>query len=500
VDAATDDTQAGALSPGTIVSDRYKIISLLGEGGMGAVYRAEHVHMKKAYALKVLLSDLAKQPEIVARFEREAIAAGNIEHPNVVAATDFGRLPDGAFFLVMELVAGRGLRDELAKGPIEPARALPIIRGVISAVEAAHAKNIVHRDLKPENVMLVARDDDADFPKVLDFGIAKMDVSFASSGSTDAPAPGGAVLTRMGMIMGTPEYMAPEQALGQEVDARADLYALGVILYEMLAGKPPFHGEPLMVMRAQVMNDAPPLPDAITQALPGIAGVMARALSKEPGTRFQTAQELRAALEDLSIPFAAPSAPDLDRPTMNASPQALARAATSAGEPVDAIGPTSAYAAVVVPPAASAGAFQLKRWHIAAAVGTTLIGFLLVTLLFVRAGSSRDGSTARAVAAPTEKSSPDETAPPADPSAAASAAASATAATEPATAPADSSDIVDLDDEPAPSASATAATPRRKAAANPRTLKKPATRKPAAKPRRTGPGGIYVPPPSKWFK
>ena len=498
MDAATDDNQAGALSPGTIVSDRYKIISLLGEGGMGSVYRAEHVHMKKAYALKVLLSDLAKQPEIVARFEREAIAAGNIEHPNVVAATDFGRLPDGAFFLVMELVSGRGLREELAKGPLEPARALSIIRGVLSAVEAAHAKNIVHRDLKPENVMLVARDDDADFPKVLDFGIAKMDVSVASSGSTDAPAPGGAVLTRMGMIMGTPEYMAPEQALGQDVDARADLYALGIILYEMLAGKPPFHGEPLMVMRAQVMNDAPPLPEAITQALPGMSGVMARALAKEPTARFQTAQELRAALEDLSVPFAAPSAPDLDRPTMNASPQAIARSAAGGpGEAVDAIGPTSAYAPVVVPPATRAGAFQLKKWHVAAAAGTTLLGFLLVTLLFVRSGSSRAASTAQAATVTTEASPAADPSTAADPSAAASAPAPEASAADPAVAAADSSDVVDLDDEPAASASPTAAT--KKKVTKPRAVKKPATRKPAPK-RRTGPGGIYVPPPSKWFK
>jgi len=226
------------IAPGDIISDRYRVVDKIGEGGMGAVFRAEHVHMRKMVALKVLLSELARHEEVVARFEREAVSAANIEHPNVATATDFGRLPDGSFFLVMEYVPGRSLRAELENGRLEPARALKITRGILGAIEAAHLKNIVHRDLKPENVMLVERDGDPDFVKVLDFGIAKTDVM------TGDPAKPG--LTRTGAVMGTPEYMAPEQAVGQQVDARSDLYSLGIIMYEMLAGFPPFSGEPIV--------------------------------------------------------------------------------------------------------------------------------------------------------------------------------------------------------------------------------------------------------------
>src|SRR3954465_1194682 len=151
------------------------------------------------------------------------MAAGNIEHPNVAGATDFGKLADGAVFLVLEFVSGHSLRDEIARGPFAVDRARHISRQISSALSAAHAQGIVHRDLKPENVMLVEKGGDPDFVKVLDFGVAKVRVG-------EATGPG--ALTSVGAILGTPDYMAPEQALGSEIDARADLYAIGVILYE----------------------------------------------------------------------------------------------------------------------------------------------------------------------------------------------------------------------------------------------------------------------------
>ncbi len=168
------EATAQRLEIGAIVADRYRVVGFLGEGGMGAVYRVEHQHIRKAYALKVLHRSLMTMPEAVARFEREAVAAGSIDHPNVAAATDFGRLPDGSFFLILEFVPGRSLRDALEGGPLDPLRASKIMRGIVAGVGAAHAKGIVHRDLKPENVMLVAHDGDPDFVKVLDFGIAKV--------------------------------------------------------------------------------------------------------------------------------------------------------------------------------------------------------------------------------------------------------------------------------------------------------------------------------------
>src|SRR5580692_1688622 len=170
-----DPAQTGVLEPGTIIAERYRVDSLLGEGGMGKVYAAEHVHMRKQVAIKVLHPEMSTTPEVVARFEREAVAAGKITHPNVAAATDFGRLADKSFFLVLEYVAGTDLRKAVGKGALPPERAVHIVRQIAAAVGAAHAAGVVHRDLKPENIMLVERDGDPDFVKVLDFGIAKID-------------------------------------------------------------------------------------------------------------------------------------------------------------------------------------------------------------------------------------------------------------------------------------------------------------------------------------
>src|SRR5689334_327996 len=241
---------------GRVLSERYRIEALLGEGGMGAVYLAEHVLMRKRLAVKVLHAEMTRLPEMVARFEREAMAAAHIEHPNVAAATDFGKLDNGAFFLVLEYIEGSSLRDLIEKGPLATQRALHIAHQIASALARANALGIVHRDLKPENVMLVDRDGDPDFVKVLDFGIAKVPVGeLASRGSAND---GGQVLTQLGMVYGTPEYMAPEQALGQEVDARADLYALGVILFEMLAGVRPFDAESKVTLLGMKVTSDPP--------------------------------------------------------------------------------------------------------------------------------------------------------------------------------------------------------------------------------------------------
>ena len=292
------------LTPGTMVSDRYRIVSLLGEGGMGAVYSAEHVHMRKQVAVKVLHAEMCSHEEVTKRFENEAIAAAHIEHPNVAAATDFGRLPNGSCFLVLEYLRGRSLRDEIAKGPIEVDRALRILRGIAAGVGAAHNKQIIHRDLKPENVMLIERGGDPDFPKVLDFGIAKIDPS--------APQATGKAITRVGAVFGTPEYMAPEQAVGDTVDARADLFALGVIFIEMLAGKCPFEGKPLDILRERILAEGPP-------DLSGVAHVGARELIgklvvRKPEGRLQSAAELVAAIDAqlASTRASAPTAPPSD--------------------------------------------------------------------------------------------------------------------------------------------------------------------------------------------
>ncbi len=284
---------------GLTLSGRYLIERLIGEGGMGAVYLAEHMHIRKRVAVKVLHPEMSRLPEVVARFEREAMAAAHIEHPNVASATDFGKLEDGSFFLVLEYVEGRSLRDLIAEGPLELGRAIHIAKQMASALGRAHALGIVHRDLKPENVMLVTRDGNADFAKVLDFGIAKVPMG-ELVGESKAP---GQVLTQLGMVYGTPEYMAPEQALGQPVDARADLYALGVIMFEMIAAVRPFeHASKVTLLGMHVTAPIPRIRDRApnVQAPAEIEDIITRLLAKESSQRFDDAKDLGLALDGAS--------------------------------------------------------------------------------------------------------------------------------------------------------------------------------------------------------
>jgi len=284
--AATGATEVGragsdASLVGRIVAGRYQVEQLLGTGGMGSVYRVQHVHMRKTMALKVLHRELTSVPEVVARFEREAVAAARIEHPSVASATDFGKLEDGSFYLVLEFIQGRSLRELLDTERVLPAgRALHIIAQVASALEVAHAQGIVHRDLKPDNVMLVNREGRPDSVKVLDFGIAKVLVDEAS----DQP------LTQVGAVFGTPEYMSPQQAVGRGVDHRSDLYSVGVMLYEMLAGTTPFKsGDMMAVLSKQLTSEPPPLPP---ETDPELSALVMGLLAKEVDARVPSATEL----------------------------------------------------------------------------------------------------------------------------------------------------------------------------------------------------------------
>ena len=283
---------------GKTIGGRYRIERLLGEGGMGAVYAAEHTLMHKRVAIKVLHAEMSKMEEVVARFEREAMAAAHIEHPNVANATDFGKLDDGSFFLVLEHVEGKSLREAIAQGPFPVARAIHVARQMASALSRAHGLGIVHRDLKPENVMLVTRDADPDFVKVLDFGIAKVPVGDIAPKSSA----GDKALTQLGMVYGTPEYMPPEQALGQEVDRRADLYALGVILYEMLAGRRPFDDESkVKLLGKHITAPVPPLPPELGVP-PELEAIVMRLLAKEANERVQEARDAIEAFDALVTP------------------------------------------------------------------------------------------------------------------------------------------------------------------------------------------------------
>ncbi|WP_437316596.1 protein kinase domain-containing protein [Sorangium sp. So ce385] len=290
---------------GRVISKRYRIDEVIAMGGMGAVYRGEHVHMHKRVAIKILHPDTERLPELVQRFEREAIAGAHIQHRNVATATDFGEAEDGSFFLVLEYVRGTTLHEIIRRGPMPVARAALIARQIAAALGATHAMSIVHRDVKPRNVMVV--EPQGDLVKLIDFGLAKVSVdqlrrSVASPESTrmeGEPLP--VRLTTAGVIFGTIAYLAPESALGMDfVDERADLYALGLIFYEMLAGKHPFLAkDPVELFNQQRSAPVP----AIAEHAPGVAvppaieAVVRRLLEKQPRARFEGAAELIAALD-----------------------------------------------------------------------------------------------------------------------------------------------------------------------------------------------------------
>jgi serine/threonine-protein kinase len=509
----TTDTadKPGALAPGAVVADRYKVLGLLGEGGMGAVYRAEHVHMRKPVALKVLHLEVSSQAEIVARFEREAVVAANIDHPNVAAATDFGRLDNGSFFLVLEYIDGRSLRDELAKGRLEPARALAILAGIVAGVRAAHDKGVVHRDLKPENVMLVERDGDRDFVKVLDFGIAKLDAPTTAPAAE--PASGVQALTRMGMIYGTPDYMSPEQALGEPVDARTDLYALGIMFFEMLAGATPWKGSAVTQLRERLLAEAAPeMPDDATLAIdPRFRVLVRKLLARDKEARFQTAAEVARAIDELLAGAGAASARALAVASAVAVAPGSSRAPSpsraAVTPPPRATAPTEGHAvaadgAAEVAPGARVGGGQARELSLASLRARPLVaiasvaGFAVlagIVVFVVAGGSSRAGAPSGIVAAASSAGGAGASA-----SSSASAARSASAAPS-APAAHEAGDAVD----PPASAAASSEGPAEGASAAPSSSApraRPAGRRPRHKGRREGPGGIYIPPPITWFK
>jgi serine/threonine-protein kinase len=365
-----------------VLGERYKVVRLIGEGGMGAVYEGEHAHMHKRLAIKVLHPEMSRLPEVVARFEREAMAASHIDHPNVAGATDFGKLDDGSFFLILEFVEGTSLRDRISQGRIDVKPALHIARQIAAALGRAHGLGIVHRDLKPENVMLVERDGDRDFVKVLDFGIAKVPVGEIAPQSTAA---GKSALTQLGMVYGTPEYMAPEQALGQEVDARADLYALGVILFEMLSGKRPFENESKVTLLG--MHVTAPVPK-ITDKAPGVVvpgeveAIIQRLMEKEAKKRFATARELIEALERAlgmsPLPGSSPALPVTPASVPSLAVRVdtmLTKAERSLAGPLEKI-PLK----------------TTKRNKLFAAAGGVVLALLLVVGLFIGVGKLFSGS------------------------------------------------------------------------------------------------------------
>ncbi|HZO14337.1 MAG TPA: protein kinase [Polyangiaceae bacterium] len=304
LDGSTD------LRPDALVGGKYRIEEKLGEGGMGAVYAARHQHLGSRIALKILLPAIAKDPQVVGRFLQEARAAARIEGDHVARVFDVGTHDDGRPFMVMELLAGEDLSAKMARGAIAPGVAVAYVVQALQGISEAHEIGVVHRDLKPENVFVTQRTGRQDTVKILDFGISK--ASFEQSAN----------ITRTGSTMGSPAYMSPEQVRSsKDVDRRADIWSTGVILYELLTGKLPFHAETVGGVFAAILETRPPPPAGVPE---GLSRAVMRCLERDPAKRFQSADELTRAL--------APYADAMPTTTTLAQDTAETRAATVASE------------------------------------------------------------------------------------------------------------------------------------------------------------------------
>jgi serine/threonine-protein kinase len=310
-----------------LLGGQFRVLEKIGTGGMGSVYKAEQPAMNRMVAIKILHPKLAGRKDLTSRFRREARAMSQLTHPNTVKVFMYGELEDdGSLYIVMEMLEGRNLNQTVRKeGPLPADRAIPILIQCCGALQEAHDLGIVHRDLKPENIFLSKQGGIADYPKVLDFGLAKV--------TERQMQPGSVILTQEGMVFGTPEFMSPEQAQGKTLDARSDIYSLAVILYEVLTGKLPFTARtPMEYIQKHVTDPIIQLSDRVPdRKFPkGLDDVLARALEKNPDNRFQTAGEFGEALRPfggaaaLALPAVGPVTPSPTGELKAASPRAAA--------------------------------------------------------------------------------------------------------------------------------------------------------------------------------
>jgi non-specific serine/threonine protein kinase len=311
----------GRLESGFVLAGRYRVDAEIGAGGMGRVYRATQIALGREVAVKVLADTAATAPAALQRFEREASIVARLRHPNLVTIYDAGSEPGVGAYIVMELVSGRSLADELAdRGRLTVVEVVDVMRQVADAVHAAHALGVIHRDLKPHNVMLVRGDEGSAVPRVLDFGLAKTVDKSDSGGFAELS------LTQSGMVFGTPLYMSPEQARDDALDARTDVWSMGVMLYELLTGEAPFRGSSPVATFVAILHDKPaPIESRVPAVPPALASLVERTLSKDPAGRPATAGELAAELERIgraitsgtvveTLPLEVPTLPETNLP------------------------------------------------------------------------------------------------------------------------------------------------------------------------------------------
>lgn len=395
---------------GKVVEKRYRIIEPLGQGGMGAVFRGEHVVIGRQVAIKVLHPKLGESKSFAERFAREAIAAGRLDHPNCVPVTDSGQLEDGTAYMVMELVKGRSLGNLLDdEGPkLAPVRALRITRHILRGLGHAHKAGIVHRDVKPDNVMLTEREENPDFARVLDFGIAKL---------RDADNKEKEALTQAGMAVGTPSYLSPEQAMGDEVDHRSDIYSTAVLLFEMLTGRPPFTAaNPVGILTKHASAPVPHLEDIASELkdYPQVDAITQKGLAKSRDDRFASAEafasEIDAVLQSLGTQLTPPP-PDETQVAPTHPPAQSVRGTTDSGEfsgeftgPTSALDPTTTDPNLATAGTALAVPFTVERTAVTApkksrklkrpgAIVAALVAVIGIALFFSTRSSDRTNTS-----------------------------------------------------------------------------------------------------------
>ncbi|HEU0032685.1 MAG TPA: protein kinase [Kofleriaceae bacterium] len=411
---------------GSVLDGRYRIDAVLGTGGMGRVYRGEHTGIGRAVAIKVLHADLTRNREAAARFQREALASGRLDHPNIVGVSDFGVLDDGACYLVMEALEGESLGARLTRDKRLPWRdALEIMRGVLQGLRHAHERGVVHRDIKPDNIYLARKDHEL-VVKILDFGIAKL-----YAGTADDPAS-----TRAGLTVGTPAYLSPEQAVGGEITPASDIYSCSILLYEMIAGRAPFEDkDPLAMLGAHVSRPPPPLAEVApdVEVPPGLEDMLQRGLAKPSGERIASAADYLAWIDAIltgalgSAPVAMPAmspparlATPVPGSLRTPMPGAIATAAPSRaltpvpkgrGDRVSGSAPTATLDSVDTSMPLSTRAVSLaeaepvpKRWLF---VGAIVLAVLVVLAIVLALATRDDGEPAKPTKTkPTEPATP----------------------------------------------------------------------------------------------